>query len=94
MPLIFFSIIQEVRREHLHKDVSVRHVHMKVTKVDDSLRWGRREAADMHNKDADLEKLAEEQKPLTPNQIAAKRIQLQLRGNHGKSEKLLVRYHI
>ena len=98
------QILQDAGREHQHRNASVCRLDMRVPKIDDSLCWGRRKSQDIHKKSADAEILGShsepvvqksaEEKPLGANRIAAKAIQLRLKGKHEEAEKLLVRYHI
>ncbi|KAJ8427445.1 hypothetical protein Cgig2_022532 [Carnegiea gigantea] len=93
------QILQHAGREHHNKNASVCRLDMRVPKIDDSLCWGRRKSRDIHKKGADAEILGShsepvvqksaEEKPLGVNRIAAKAIQLRLKGKHEEAQKLL-----
>lgn len=93
------KILQDVGREHRNRNASVCRLDMRVPRIDDSLCWGRRKSQDIHKKGADAEILEShsepavqnyaEKNPLGANQIAAKAIQLRLKGKHEEAQKLL-----
>ncbi|KAJ8452239.1 hypothetical protein Cgig2_006044 [Carnegiea gigantea] len=93
------QILEDAGREHCNRNASVCHLDMRVPKIDDSLCWGKRKSQDIHKKGADTEILGShsepavqksaEEKPLGDNRIAAKAIQLRLKGKHDEAQKLL-----